>query len=129
MVTTKLDLQSPNASAITETPAECARQAVAKYRAKCLDDVYHSLLGIIATESAKGAVGLSLYHYGDSKQPIVETRNLASHYLNGMVDVTINVAPIIDHESLIKHLESAGFAVTTMPSDEYGVLIDIISWE
>lgn len=45
----------PEHSITTETPAERARQAVAKYRAQCNEDVYHTLLGIIEAESAKGA--------------------------------------------------------------------------
>ena len=39
----------------TETPAEKARLAVAKFRNQCNEDVYHALLGIISSESAKGA--------------------------------------------------------------------------
>lgn len=35
----------------------------------------------------------------------------------------------LDHAELIKRFESAGFDVKTMPSEKYGTLIDIISWE
>ena len=63
-LTKALDLQSLK----TETPAEKARQAVAQYHAQCNEDVYQSLLVIIAEESAKGAVRLSAYHCDDLHQ-------------------------------------------------------------
>lgn len=70
ILTKSLNPQSP----ITiDTPAERARQAVDKYRALCLDDVYHTLLGIIESESAKGAIGLNVYQFNDNKSPIVES--------------------------------------------------------
>lgn len=125
-LTKALDLQSP---ITTETPAERARQAVAKYRAQCLDDVYHALLGIIATESAKGAVVLSLYQYDDYNAPVVEAKDTADHYINGKVNVRINVAPIIDHIELAKRFESDGFGVDTMDNEDFGTVIDTISWE
>ena len=126
-LTKALDLQS--APIITETPAELARQAVAKYRAQCLDDVYHALLGIIASESAKGAVGLDLYHYEDSSCAYVEQKSNAPRYINSRVRVHINNAPLIDYETLIKRFESDGFDVGGMGSADFGTVIDIISWE
>lgn len=125
-LTKALDLQSP---ITTETPAERARQAVAKYRAQCLDDVYHALLGIITSESAKGAVGLDLYHYEDSSCAYVEQKSNAPRYINSRVRVHINNAPLIDYETLVKRLESDGFDVGTMDSDDYGTIIDFIDWE
>jgi hypothetical protein len=125
-LTKALDLQS---SITTETPAERARQAVAKYRAQCLDDVYHALLGIITSESAKGAVGLDLYHYEDSSCAYVEQKSNAPRYINSRVRVHINNAPLIDYETLVKRLESDGFDVGTMDSDDYGTIIDFIDWE
>lgn len=125
-LTKSLDLQSP---ITTETPAERARQAVAKYRAQCLDDVYHALLGIITSESAKGAVGLDLYHYEDSSCAYVEQKSNAPRYINSRVRVHINNAPLIDYETLVKRLESDGFDVGTMDSDDYGTIIDFIDWE
>ena len=71
-LTNALDLQS---APITETPAERARRAVAKYRAQCNEDVYQALLNIITEESAKGAVRLSLYHCDDHKCEFVALRN------------------------------------------------------
>lgn len=50
-------------------------------------------------------------------------------YSNGLASVHINVAALIKHDELIKRLESAGFSIKTMPSEKYGTLIDIISWE
>ena len=128
-LTKALDLQSPNAQIKTETPAERARQAVAKYRAKCLDDVYYALLDIIATESAKGAVGLDLYHYEDSSCAYIEQKSNAPRYINSRVVVHINNAPLIDYETLAKRLESDGFDVVAMASTDYGTIIDIISWK
>lgn len=125
-LTKALDLQSP---ITTETPAERARQAVAKYRAQCLDDVYHALLGIITSESAKGAVGLDLYHYEDSSCAYVEQKSNAPRYINSRVRVHISNAPLIDYETLVKRLESDGFDVGTMDSDDYGTIIDFIDWE
>lgn len=125
MVTTKLDLQNP----VPEPPAERARQAVAKYRDKCLDDVYYALLSIIETESAKGAVGLDLYHYEDGSRAYIEQRSNAPRYINSRVVVHINIAPLIDYETLVKRLESDGFVVDTMASSDYGTIIDAISWE
>lgn len=125
-LTKALDLQS---TITTETPAERARQAVAKYRAQCLDDVYHALLGIITSESAKGAVGLDLYHYEDSSCAYVEQKSNAPRYINSRVRVHINNAPLIDYETLVKRLESDGFDVGTMDSDDYGTIIDFIDWE
>ena len=126
ILTKSLNPQSP----ITiDTPAERARQAVAKYRALCLDDVYHTLLGIIESESAKGAVGLSLYQYDNDKDPIVEACGIADHYSKSKISVRINVAPIIDHIELAKRFESDGFDVETMGSDGFGTVIDTISWE
>lgn len=119
----------PEHSITTETPAERARQAVAKYRDKCLDDVYRALLSIIETESAKGAVGLDLYHYEDSSCAYVEQKSNAPRYINSRVIVHINNASLIDYETLAKRLESDGFIVGTMGSADYGTIIDFIDWE
>ena len=124
-LTKALDLQSLK----TETPAERARQAVAKYRAQCNEDVYHALLGIIESESAKGATKLSLSYTNDEKLPYVVVSFAYDKYIYNVVAVRVNVAALINHADLIKRFESDGFAVTTMPSDKYGVLIDIVSWE
>ena len=124
-LTKALDLQSLK----TETHAERARQAVAKYRAQCHEDVYHALLGIIESESAKGATKLSLSYTNDEKLPYVVVSFAYDKYIYNVVAVRVNVAALINHADLIKRFESDGFAVTTMPSDKYGVLIDIISWE
>ena len=120
---TGLDIAFQGHPVITETPAERARQAVAKFRDQCNVDVYHALLGIIESESAKGATKRSLSYTNDEKLPYV-----AVSFANVVV-VRINVAALIKHDELIKHLESAGFDVKTMPSEKYGTLIDIISWE
>lgn len=128
-LTKALDLQSPNTMAITETPAECARQAVAKFRDQCNEDVYHALLGIIESESAKGATKLSLSYTNDEKLPYVVVSFAYDKYIYNVVAVRINVAALINHADLIKRFESAGFSIKTMPSEKYGVLIDIISWE
>lgn len=119
----------PEQYLITETPAELARQAVAKFRDQCNEDVYHALLGIIESESAKGATKLSLSYTNDEKLPYVVVSFAYDKYIYNVVAVRINVAALINHADLIKRFESDGFAVTTMPSDKYGVLIDIISWE
>lgn len=126
-LTKALDLQS--APITTETPAERARQAVAKYRAQCLDDVYHALLGIIASESTKGAVSLDLYHYEDSNCAYIEQKSNDPRYINGRVRVHINNAPLIAYETLVKRFESDGFDVVAMDSADYGTIIDTISWE
>lgn len=126
ILTKSLNPQSP----ITiDTPAERARQAVAKYRALCLDDVYHTLLGIIESESAKGAIGLSVYQFNDNKAPIVEAHGIADRYIDSKVQVRINVAPIIDHSELAKRFEADGFDVEIMGSDDFGMVIDTIFWE
>lgn len=119
----------PEQYLITETPAELARQAVAKFRDQCNEDVYHALLGIIESESAKGATKLSLSYTNDEKLPYVVVSFVYDKYIYNVVAVRINVSALINHADLIKRFESDGFAVTTMPSDKYGVLIDIISWE
>lgn len=119
----------PEQYLITETPADRARQAVAKFRDQCNEDVYHALLGIITSESAKGAVGLDLYHYEDSSCAYVEQKSNAPRYINSRVRVHINNAPLIDYETLVKRLESDGFDVGTMDSDDYGTIIDFIDWE
>ena len=111
------------------TPAEKAREAVSKYRAQCNEDVYHALLGIIASESAKGAVSLDLYHYEDSSCAYVEQKSNAPRYINGRVRVHINNAPLIAYETLVKRFESDGFDVVAMDSADYGTIIDTISWE
>lgn len=64
---TGLDMAFLEHSVITETPAERARKAVAKYRAQCNEDVHHTLLSIIGHESAKGATKLSLSYTNDEK--------------------------------------------------------------
>nr|DAN56936.1 MAG TPA: hypothetical protein [Caudoviricetes sp.] len=125
-LTKALDLQS---APITETPADRARQAVAKYRAQCNVDVYHALLGIIESESAKGATKLSLSYANEEKLPDVVIQFNYNKYIFVVVAVRINVTALLDHAELIKRFESAGFDVKTMPSDKYGTLIDIISWE
>lgn len=119
----------PEHSITTATPAERARQAVAKYRAQCNEYVYHKLLGIIESESAKGATKLSLSYTNDEKLPYVVVSFAYDTYIYNVVSVRINVAALIKHDELIKRLESAGFSIRTVPSDKYGVLIDIISWE
>ena len=119
----------PEQYLITETPAERARQAVAKYRAQCNEDVYHALLGIIESESAKGATKLSLSYTNEEKLPIVVVQFNYDKYIFVNVAVRINVAALLDHAELVKRFESDGFKVTTMPSEKYGTLIDIISWE
>lgn len=125
-LTKALDLQS---APITETPAERARKAVAKYRAQCNEDVHHTLLSIIESESAKGATKLSLSYTNDEKLPYVVVSFAYDTYIYNVVAVRINVAALIKHDELIKRLESAGFSIKTMPSEKYGTLIDIISWE
>lgn len=125
---TGLDIAFTEHSIITETPAERARQAVAKYRAQCNEDVCHTLLGIIESESAKGATKLSLSYTNDEKLPYVVVSSAYDSYIYNVVAVHINVAALIKHDELIKRLESAGFDVKTMPSEKYGTLIDIISW-
>lgn len=120
---------NPQPPITIDTPAERARQAVAKYRALCLDDVYHTLLGIIESESAKGAIGLNVYQFNDNKSPIVEAHDTADRYIYSKVQVRINVAPIIDHEALIKRFKSDGFAVESLRDETYGTVIDTISWE
>ena len=124
-LTKALDLQSVK----TETPAEKARQAVAQYHAQCNEDVYPALLNIITEESAKGAVRLSLYHCDDRKCEFVALRNNPTAYINDAALVDISIASIVDTELLVKRLESDGFTVKTMPSDKFGTVIDIISWE
>lgn len=124
-LTKALDLHSPK----TETPAELARQAVAKYRAQCNEGVYQDLLGIITEESAKGAVELSLYHYDDTNSPHTERIKPMDCYINGQAEVRINIASLVDTETLVKRLESDGFTVKTMGSANFGTVIDTISWE
>lgn len=119
----------PEHSITTETPAERARQAVAQYHAQCNEDVYQSLLVIITEESAKGAVRLSAYHCDDRKYDFVTLRNNSTAYINDAALVDINIASIVNTELLVKRLESDGFTVNTMPSDKFGLCIDIISWE
>lgn len=119
----------PEHSIATETPAERARQAVAKYRAQCNEDVHHTLLGIIESESAKGATKLSLSYTNDEKLPYVVVSFAYDKYIYNVVAVRINVSALINHADLIKRFESDGFDVKTMPSEKYGTLIDIISWE
>lgn len=126
-LTKALDLQS--ALIITETPAERARQAVAKFRDQCNVDVYHALLGIIESESAKGATKLSLSYTNDEKLPHVVVSFAYDKYIYNVIAVRVNVAALINHADLIKRFESAGFDVKTMPSEKYGTLIDIVSWE
>lgn len=124
-LTKALDLQSVK----TETPAEKARQAVAQYHAQRNEDVYQALLNIITEESAKGAVRLSLYHCDDRECGFVALRNNPTAYINDEALVDISIASIVDTELLVKRLESDGFTVKTMPSDKFGTVIDIISWE
>lgn len=119
----------PEQYLITETPAELARQAVAKFRDQCNEDVYHALLGIIESESAKGATKLSLSYTNDEKLPYVVVTFAYDKYIYNVVAVRVNVAALINHADLIKRFESDGSDVKTMPSEKYGVLIDIVSWE
>jgi hypothetical protein len=113
----------------TETPAERARKAVAKYRDQCLADVYHALLGIIETESAKGAVCLSLYYYDAENEPLVFCKSEREHYINGTVSVAVNAASMVDKPKLANYLKRDGFKVVTMGIDNFGTVIDSISWE
>lgn len=119
----------PEQYLITELPAERARQAVAKYRDKCLDDVYYALLGIIESESAKGATKLSLSYINDEKLPNVVVPFEYDKYIHIAVSVRINVAALLNHMALIERFESDGFDVITMSSEAYGTIIDIISWK
>ena len=119
----------PEQYLITETPAERARQAVAKFRDQCNEDVYHALLGIIESESAKGATKLSLSYANDEKLPYVVVSFAYDKYIHNVIAVRVNVTVLIKHDELIKRFESDGFAVTTMPSEKYGAIIDIVSWE
>lgn len=119
----------PEHSITTETPAERASRAVAKFRDQCNEDVYHALLGIIEAESAKGATKLSLSYTNDEKLPYVVVQFSYDKYIFVVVAVRVNVAALVNHADLIKRFESDGFDVKTMPSEKYGVLIDIVSWE
>ena len=119
----------PEHSITTETPAERARQAVVKFRDRCNADVYHALLGIIESESAKGATKLSLSYANDEKLPYVVVSFAYDKYIHNVVAVRINVAALLDHAELIKRFESDGFDVITMSSEAYGTIIDIISWK
>jgi len=112
----------------TEPPAEKARLAVAKFRNQCNEDVYHALLGIISSESAKGATKLSLSYANDEKLPYVVVSFAYDKYIHNMIVVRVNVAALINHADLIKRFESDGFDVKTMPNEKYSVLIDLISW-
>lgn len=114
---------------VRTTPAESARRAVAKYRYQCNEDVYHELLDIIETESAKGATKLSLSYTNDEKLPSVVVSFGHDKYIYIAVSVRVNVVAMLDHAGLIKRFESDGFDVKTMPSEKYGALIDIISWK
>lgn len=111
------------------TPAESARRAVAKYRDQCNEDVYHELLDIIKIKSAKGATKLSLSYTNEEKLPNVVVTFEHDKYIYIAVPVRINVVALLDHADLIKRFESDGFDVKTMPSEKYGALIDVISWE
>ena len=111
------------------TPAESARRAVAKYRDQCNEDVYHELLDIIETESAKGATKLSLSYTNDEKLPNVVVSFYYDKYIYNVIAVRVNVAALLDHADLVKRFESDGFDVKTMSSEKYGTIIDIISWE
>ena len=124
-LTKALGLQSPK----IETPAEKARQAVAQYHAQCNDTVYHLLLNFIASESAKGAVRLSLWHYDDTSSPYAEITKPKDDYINGVVDVRINIESLIDTKEMVSRLEHDGFAVNTLTEDKFGLVIDTISWE
>ena len=124
-----VDLSKAVHNVITETPAELARKAVAKYRAQCTEDVHHTLLSIIESESAKGATKLSLSYTNDEKLPYVVVSFAYDNYIYNVVAVRINAAALIKHDELIKRLESDGFSIKTMLSEKYGTLIDIISWE
>ncbi|MBF1074120.1 MAG: hypothetical protein HXL32_05340, partial [Prevotellaceae bacterium] len=106
------------------TPAEHARRAVAKYRAQCNEDVYHELLDIIETESAKGATKLSLSYTNDEKLPNVVVSFAYDKYIYNVIAVRVNVAALINHADLIKRFESDGFDVKTMSSEKYGTIID-----
>lgn len=119
----------PEQYLITETPAERARQAVAKFRDQCNEDVYHALLGIIESESAKGATKLSLSYANDEKLPYVVVSFAYDKYIHNVVAVRVNVTALINHTDLIKRFESDGFDVKTMLSEKYGAIIDIASWE
>nr|DAF01356.1 MAG TPA: hypothetical protein [Bacteriophage sp.] len=119
----------PEHSITTETPAERARQAVAKYRAKRNEDVYHALLTIIADESEKGAVRLSLYYCDDRACAFVAIRSNAPAYIDGVCAVDINIASLVDNELLAKRLMADGFGIEPMDSNTFGTVIDIISWE
>lgn len=125
MVTLSIDLDYVKA----ETPADKARLAVANHRDQCLDTVYHALLGIIETESAKGAVRLSLFHYDNVNEPLVLCKGEHTRYINVEVGVSITVASLISTPKLLKRLTADGFAVTTMHNDKFGTVIDYISWE
>lgn len=111
------------------TPAESARRAVAKYRDQCNEDVYHELLDIIETESAKGATKLSLSYTNDEKLPNVVVSFAYDKYIYNVIAVRVNVAALINHADLIKRFESDGFDVKTMSNEKYGTIIDLISWE
>ena len=111
------------------TPAERARRAGAKYRDQCNEDVYHELLDIIETESAKGATKLSLSYTNDEKLPNVVVSFACDKYIYNVIAVRVNVAALINHADLIKRFESDGFDVKTMSSEKYGTIIDIIYWE
>lgn len=119
----------PKQYLITETPAERARRAVAKFRDQCNEDVYHALLGIIESESAKGATKLSLSYINEEKLPNVVVPFEHDKYIYIAVAVRINAAALLDHAELIKRFESDGFDVKTMPSEKYGTIIDVISWK
>ena len=92
----------PEQYLITETPAELARQAVAKFRDQCNEDVYHALLGIIESESAKGATKLSLSYTNDEKLPYVVVSFAYDKYIHNVVAVRVNVTALINHADLIK---------------------------
>lgn len=126
---TGLDIAFQGHPVITETPAERARQAVAKFRDQCLDDVYHELLNIVEAKSAKGATKLSLTYANEEKLPNVVVPLEYDKYIHIAVSVRINVAALLNHMALIERFESDGFDVITMSSEAYGTIIDIISWK
>lgn len=129
-LTKALDPQSP---APYRPLGDEARVNYEKFITNINDDLYEQLAECIRAASSHGARGIDVYYYDAivdvEREGLAYLENPEALYNNGLASVRINIVKLVDWESLAKRLESAGFSIKTMPSEKYGTLIDIISWE
>jgi hypothetical protein len=108
--------------------AQQVRDNFKKFEAEQTENVYNDLVAIIQDVSARGAIGLDIRFYSRYCEGAVVVRDHNNIWHKCLADVDINIAPVIRPNEIAKRLEADGFLITYVMNEEYGEVIDRITW-